>query len=117
MIRFVLDGVIIYFKFDYVFFCYFLVIFLKRKIKYFTSYLTLPKSISNRICFKIKIKTKRQTMEASSVSKNNQACLNSMQINDTKAGMENIDKDKINAIILKHSQSNVECFSIEQNII
>ena len=56
-------------------------------------------------------------MEASSVSKNNQACLNSMQINDTKAGMENIDKDKINAIILKHSQSNVECFSIEQNII
>jgi hypothetical protein len=43
----------------------------------------------------------------SSVSKNNQACLNSMQINDTKAGMENIDKDKINAIILKHSQSNL----------
>ena len=33
------------------------------------------------------------------------ACLNSMDINDTKAGMENIDKEKINAIILKHSQS------------
>lgn len=31
--------------------------------------------------------------------------LDSMQINDTKAGMENIDKDKINSIILKHSQS------------
>lgn len=28
-----------------------------------------------------------------------------MQINDTKAGMQNIDKDKINSIILKHSQS------------
>lgn len=28
-----------------------------------------------------------------------------MQINDTKAGMENIDKEKINAIIQKHSQS------------
>ena len=29
-----------------------------------------------------------------------------MQINDTKAGMENIDKEKINLIIKKHSQSN-----------
>lgn len=29
-----------------------------------------------------------------------------MQINDTKAGMQNIDKEKINSIILKHSQSN-----------
>lgn len=28
-----------------------------------------------------------------------------MQINDTKAGMENIDKEKINSIIKKHSQS------------
>ena len=28
-----------------------------------------------------------------------------MQINDTKAGMGNIDKEKINAIILKSSQS------------
>ena len=27
------------------------------------------------------------------------------KINDTKAGMENIDKEKINAIILKHSKS------------
>ena len=27
------------------------------------------------------------------------------KINDTKAGMENIDKDRINAIILKHSKS------------
>ena len=31
--------------------------------------------------------------------------LNSMQINDTKAGMANIDVDKINSIILKHSKS------------
>ncbi len=30
-----------------------------------------------------------------------------MQINDTKAGMENIDKDRINSIIQKHSQSNL----------
>ncbi len=28
-----------------------------------------------------------------------------MQINATKAGMENIDKEKINSIIKKHSQS------------
>ena len=28
-----------------------------------------------------------------------------MEINDTKAGMENIDKDRINSIILKHSIS------------
>ncbi len=28
-----------------------------------------------------------------------------MQINDTKAGMQNIDKDRINSIIQKHSQS------------
>jgi hypothetical protein len=28
-----------------------------------------------------------------------------MQVNDTKAGMDNIDKEKINAIILKHSKS------------
>lgn len=28
-----------------------------------------------------------------------------MKINDTKAGMENIDKEKINSIILKHSKS------------
>jgi hypothetical protein len=28
-----------------------------------------------------------------------------LKINDTKAGMQNIDKEKINAIILKHSQS------------
>ncbi|CAF0865981.1 unnamed protein product [Brachionus calyciflorus] len=28
-----------------------------------------------------------------------------MQINDTKAGMQNIDKEKINAIILKHSKN------------
>lgn len=28
-----------------------------------------------------------------------------MQINDSKAGMQNIDKEKINSIILKHSQS------------
>ena len=39
-------------------------------------------------------------MEAS----NNGECKR-MQINDTKAGMQNIDKDKINSIILKHSQS------------
>ena len=39
-------------------------------------------------------------MEAS----NNIGCKR-MQINDTKAGMQNIDKDKINSIILKHSQS------------
>jgi hypothetical protein len=30
-----------------------------------------------------------------------------MKINDTKAGMENIDKEKINSILLKHSQSNI----------
>ena len=34
--------------------------------------------------------------------------LNSMQINDTKAGMENIDKEKINSVILKHSQSTLK---------
>ncbi len=28
-----------------------------------------------------------------------------VSINDSKAGMQNIDKDKINAIITKHSQS------------
>jgi hypothetical protein len=28
-----------------------------------------------------------------------------MQVNDDKAGMQNLDKEKINAIILKHSQS------------
>lgn len=33
-----------------------------------------------------------------------------MQINDTKAGMENIDKEKINAIIQKHSQSKSTVF-------
>ena len=31
-----------------------------------------------------------------------------MQINDTKAGMNNLDKEKINSIILKHSQSKFE---------
>lgn len=36
---------------------------------------------------------------------NNKECKR-MQINDTKAGMQNIDKEKINSIILKHSQSN-----------
>ena len=35
----------------------------------------------------------------------NQQALSRIQINDTKAGMENIDKNKINAIIMKHSQS------------
>jgi hypothetical protein len=44
-------------------------------------------------------------MDANDALRKNQTCLNSMQINDTKAGMENIDKEKINAIILKHSQS------------
>lgn len=44
-------------------------------------------------------------MDANNALRKNQTCLNSMQINDTKAGMENIDKEKINAIILKHSQS------------
>jgi hypothetical protein len=28
-----------------------------------------------------------------------------IEINDTKAGMQNIDKDRINAIILKNSES------------
>ena len=28
-----------------------------------------------------------------------------IQVNDTKAGMQDIDKEKINQIILKHSQS------------
>jgi hypothetical protein len=28
-----------------------------------------------------------------------------LQVNDTKAGMNNIDKDKINAIIMKHTKS------------
>jgi hypothetical protein len=28
-----------------------------------------------------------------------------VQVNDDKAGMQNLDKEKINAIILKHSQS------------
>jgi hypothetical protein len=37
-----------------------------------------------------------------------------MQINDTKAGMENIDKDKINSIILKHSQSNLYTLYYQQ---
>ena len=33
-------------------------------------------------------------------------CRNRMiEINDTKAGMQNIDKDRINAIILKNSES------------
>ena len=40
-----------------------------------------------------------------------------MQINDTKAGMENIDKEKINAIILKHSQSKGEFSNILRNKI
>ena len=43
----------------------------------------------------------------------NPACLNSMDINDNKAGMENIDKEKINAIILKHSQS-IRVFKIQK---
>ena len=38
-------------------------------------------------------------------SSNEQSKLNSMQINDSKAGMENLDVDKINSIILKHSKS------------
>jgi hypothetical protein len=40
---------------------------------------------------------KEQSTSSGSVSR--------LQINDSKAGMENIDKEKINAIILKHSQS------------
>ena len=44
--------------------------------------------------------------EASELSKHSR-----MQINDTKAGMENIDKEKINSIIKKHSQSKLYlCF-------
>jgi hypothetical protein len=34
-----------------------------------------------------------------------------LEINDTKAGMQNIDKEKINAIILKHSQSKLRLSS------
>ncbi len=37
-----------------------------------------------------------------------------MQINDTKAGMGNIDKDKINSIIKKHSQSIFKLIHIHQ---
>lgn len=37
---------------------------------------------------------------------NNVSSVSRMQINDSKAGMQNIDKEKINAIILKHSKSN-----------
>lgn len=36
---------------------------------------------------------------------NNVTSVSRMQINDSKAGMQNIDKEKINAIILKHSKS------------
>ena len=31
--------------------------------------------------------------------------LSRVQVNDNKAGMQNLDKEKINSIILKHSQS------------
>lgn len=31
-----------------------------------------------------------------------------MQLNDNKAGMENLDKEKINSIIMKHSQSKLK---------
>lgn len=39
------------------------------------------------------------------MSNSNKNNLSRLSINDTKAGMQNIDKDKINAIIMKHSQS------------
>lgn len=35
----------------------------------------------------------------------NDSTVSRMQINDTKAGMQNIDKEKINSIILKNSKS------------
>ena len=39
------------------------------------------------------------------MQKNESAQCKRIQVNDTKAGMQNIDKEKINQIILKHSQS------------
>lgn len=39
------------------------------------------------------------------ISNKNSSSVSRIQINDSKAGMENIDKDKINAIIMKHSKS------------
>lgn len=41
---------------------------------------------------------------------NNVSSVSRMQINDSKAGMKNIDKEKINAIILKHSKSKLDLF-------
>ena len=36
-----------------------------------------------------------------------QSIVSRLQINDNKAGMENIDKEKINSIIMKHTLSTV----------
>lgn len=51
----------------------------------------------------------RKNMNMESIIKNetinNVSSVSRMQINDSKAGMQNIDKEKINAIILKHSKS------------
>jgi hypothetical protein len=44
-------------------------------------------------------------MDGSDSSKLNASSVLKMGINDNKAGMQDIDKEKINAIILKHSQS------------
>ena len=45
------------------------------------------------------------TETESNIQSNSASTVSRIQINDNKAGMQNLDKDKINAIILKHSQS------------
>lgn len=53
-------------------------------------------------------KEKNEGEKTDSLSKHSR-----MQINDTKAGMENIDKEKINAIIKKHSQSKFRFLTLQ----
>jgi hypothetical protein len=66
-------------------------------------------NILDFIFFRINIKKilyHRIIMKPSSSNNNlNPSIMSRIQINDSKAGMENIDKEKINAIIMKHSQS------------